>query len=818
MGDNIYTLFWQSQLESIVSAFSSGDLIFQIEVKELAKYGNRTQGYYSNFRITNGVLETPKSAHAPGRDLFAVLLGDSYFKEFAANKTIHVTITKNLILTMEVIDINAPDFFSEEDFIELSRFTKQTMDNNNPQHKATYEVLKNTYTKHEYWAREVQQKIFPNGSVQIRKRPTNQANKFEEYQWAKIYPDKVSLQYAALAFTIGIDTDYRFTVKIDTISLPEANIRRQAYLQVRGDYDNSAIVKHLPEDQVLDKGWKYLIDLTSDIILTLKPQYDSLLQSFLGNIQTSAIQPPLKNNIAMALNTILYGPPGTGKTYTMQSMCNKFIITKAVQTRQEFLEDLISKTTWWETIAAALMQLKASSVPDLEKHEFIQIKSKQSTTSNVKQMIWGSLQNRTDPSCEFVKFTDRREPYIFMKDEKSVWTILEDRVKNEAPEIIDFLTAVNNFKPATGSVQKNYRMVTFHQSFSYEDFIEGIKPIFDKDNVDDLQYEIAHGLFFQACNDAAKLAGYDNLNDCINDSKQERKKKIEAAPQYALFIDEVNRANVSAVFGELITLIEDDKRLGKENEIIDIILPYSKMKFGVPGNLYLIGTMNTADRSVEALDTALRRRFVFEEISPDPEVLSSYHLLHRLWYKHWFAELNEEDWNEWEKVEAEFGVMVGMNKDEAKYIALDKSFSQKGKEIEWVKANPIELFKGIVTFNNGIDLVKLLDTINLRLKALLTRDHIIGHAWLMNVYSLQDLQIAFKNKILPLLQEFFYNDFAKIGLVLGDAFVQQKPVGKSLFSNFKDSSELASDYEDKIIYTLTDPAHIDLDGFKSIYK
>lgn len=815
MGDNLYTLFWQSQLESIVNAFSAGNLIFQTKVKELVKYGNRTQGYYSNFRITNGVLETPKSAHAPGRDLFAVLSGDNYFKNFADNKTIHVTITKNLILTMEVIDINAPDFFSEEDFIEISRFTKQTMDNNNPQHKATYEVLKNTYAKHEYWAREVQQKIFPNGSVQIRKRPTNQANKFEEYQWAKIYPDKASLQYAALAFTIGIDTDYRFTIKIDTISLPEADSRRQAYLQLRGDYVNSAIVKHLPEDQVLDKGWKYLIDLTSDIILTLKPQYDSLLQSFRGNIKPAAIQQTLKNNITMALNTILYGPPGTGKTYTMQSMCNKFTITKAVQTREEFLEDLISKTTWWETIAAALMQLKASSVPNLEKHEFIQIKSKQSTTSNVKQMIWGSLQNRTDPSCEFVKFTDRREPYIFMKDEKSVWTILEDRVKNEAPEIINFLNAVKNFKPAAGSIKKNYRMVTFHQSFAYEDFVEGIKPVFDKDIADDLQYEITKGIFYQACNDAAKLAGYDNLIECINDTKGERRKKIGAAPSYALFIDEVNRANVSAVLGELITLIEEDKRLGKENEITDTILPYSKKEFGVPGNLYLVGTMNTADRSVEALDTALRRRFVFEEMIPQPALLHPKQLLCDFWNSDEHIEIDYDEWiKEPYKSRADaFYELIGISRELEEKILNNEDYTNEG--LDWL----IDDLEGVGDHEfTGIALEKMLQKINERLQAILTKDHTIGHAWLMNVYSLGDLQAAFKNKILPLLQEFFYNDYAKIGLVLGDGFVQQKKVGKSLFATFKDGNELASDYEDKIIYLLTDPADIDLDGFKSIYK
>jgi hypothetical protein len=217
----------------------------------------------------------------------------------------------------------------------------------------------------------------------------------------------------------------------------------------------------------------------------------------------------------------------------------------------------------------------------------------------------------------------------------------------------------------------------------------------------------------------------------------------EAKKNYVLIIDEINRGNVSAIFGELITLIEEDKRQGN-NEALEVMLPYSKEKFSVPSNLYLIGTMNTADRSVEALDTALRRRFVFEEMMAKPDLLS-----------------------------------------------------------------PID----------DVDVQLMLTTINNRLTALLTKDHTIGHAWLMNLDNVEDLQKAFKNKILPLLQEYFYNSYAKIGLVLGDEFFEERlKVNNRTFAKFKDANEIADDYNDKLIYRLKNAAKLTLEDFRSIYS
>lgn len=225
--------------------------------------------------------------------------------------------------------------------------------------------------------------------------------------------------------------------------------------------------------------------------------------------------------------------------------------------------------------------------------------------------------------------------------------------------------------------QQRVRFVTFHQSFSYEDFVEGIRAHIDEIS-GQIKYSVEPGIFKQICIDARK----------------------DHQP-YVLIIDEINRGNVSRIFGELITLIEESKREGS-SEALSVKLPYSKELFSVPKNVFLVGTMNTTDRSLAGLDIALRRRFVFHEMQPNPALL-----------EHLYIE--------------------------------------------------------------DINIGQLLRVMNQRIEVLLDRDHCIGHAYFMPLTTVEEqgshllrLESIFRNQIIPLLQEYFFEDWERIRWVLND--------------------------------------------------
>ena len=390
---------------------------------------------------------------------------------------------------------------------------------------------------------------------------------------------------------------------------------------------------------------------------------------------------------------------------------------------------------------------------------------------------------------------------------------------------------------------------TFHQSMSYEDFIEGIKPFTREDGA--ISYGVEPGVFKMLCNVAGSSSGkaiftplhakslsaetsgitaqqfsllvdayletlpvdseterssvilygvrkypfdvfknpnrssiivragdmrtplvisknelinvfngskqpmypsYENIlvNRIIELKSDDSDLQVEDIPEnynkdrvpHVLIIDEINRGNVSQVFGELITLIEPDKRAGNR-EALEVTLPYSKEKFSVPSNLYIIGTMNTADRSVEALDTALRRRFSFIEVTPEYSL---------------FEDAYFED----------------------------------------------------------ISLKTLLETINKRIEGLLDEDHAIGHSYFLRVTSGEtSLKQVFFNEIIPLLQEYFYGNYSRIELVIGKGFVKAIPVQQSDYATPSSDNE---EFNDHIRYTLVKEAQMDDLAFLSALR
>lgn len=521
------------------------------------------------------------------------------------------------------------------------------------------------------------------------------------------------------------------------------------------------------------------------------------------------------------LNQILYGPPGTGKTYKLNAIKNKFIDEEELLVDDSLTFDLAKDNAWWKIIAAILYARGPMKVPDLNDHPMIRAKHNPDKPTKANQIIWSQLQLHTQKNSEFVNHIRRHDPLIFDKDKDSNWSVDKQVIEKELIDVKSLADEIENINNQIGKArtQERFKFVTFHQSFTYEDFIEGIKPVLaaeeeESSSQDDIAYRIEKGVFYEACQESLRLAGYNSFKGCYEDSVENKREKFSKAKPYALFIDEINRGNVSSIFGELITLIEPDKRIGQDQEIW-VSLPYDKsVKFAVPPNLYIIGTMNTADRSVEALDTALRRRFAFEEIKPDPSLIESHFLLWRLWEKDWEYRWSDAKWIQHEKSLLN---LIGEKKDQKAYEALEK--------LDWNEGFEKNIFEGVVEFNK-LNLARLLKTINERIELLIDKDHTIGHSYFFSLIGSDDceeeLNSIFYNKIIPLLEEYFYGDFGKIGLVLGKGFVRDlSNKNHTVFADFDfEDKELLQDKKRFDIIDHREEENTDsfLEAVKSIYE
>jgi 5-methylcytosine-specific restriction protein B len=748
------------------------------------------------------------------------------------------------------------DYFTSDHFKLLNKWKGQKRDESNPEQNRAYDELKKAYAVTEAWANEVQRGLFPQGHVEIRRRPTSQANKFFPYNWARIYPSPDAPK--ELAYTVGISADKGFNVKIDTVGVPEGEPVRRAYLSIRGTDDKSSpFVATLAPDVGLAKtlaelsAWAisairgFTLRYT-DVVAKLelgqslsdedvlkhfdgKPAFKTLRASWpdetktlfcrlaravhdagldwwhideatqvrfgrkdpgseratavlglirgtraqkvwfprqLGTLVTRQLLPinaRLVEEVEAVLksergkldaelsadlerpglwpdqlrddpvdpgegspdddtghavasrqptNCIYYGPPGTGKTYEVTRLLKRkyeqaMTSVSNEEWRQQLITERVAVLTWWEGAAAALYDLGGSAkVRQLFEHPFVQaIAAAKGRGQNVTQTLWGTLQHHTVEESKTVNTRQRLSPAVFDKTADSVWQFAGDW-KDACADLIDIVKAYQAGPPSSGAVRR-YSFVTFHQSFGYEEFVEGLRPALGGETeAGEIKYEIRSGVFKDLC------------------------RRARSAPDqgFAIVIDEINRGNISKIFGELITLIEADKREGAENAL-SVTLPYSGETFSVPSNVDIIGTMNTADRSLALLDTALRRRFEFVPVMPDVR-------------------------------------------------------DEPGAPLAGLRVNVAE---------QVIDVPRMLEAINRRVEALYDRDHCIGHAYFTPLARVPDgderlvaLQQVFSTRIVPLLEEYFFEDWQKIRLVLAD---NQKPERARFVTESQDQEE-----------------------------
>ena len=426
------------------------------------------------------------------------------------------------------------------------------------------------------------------------------------------------------------------------------------------------------------------------------------------------------------LNQILYGPPGTGKTYTTVVKAIEILEERKVD-RSKNRDDL--KRKFDEYIQSGQIKF-VTFHQSYGYEEFVEgIKAKNDANGNLKYEVGDGVFKAL---CQIAK--KKNEITVKTKDDNKI--IDEENFK----ELYDsYVLTLPEY-----STSPSGKILTTQTGYDFYLYKNTTPSIVVRAKSGSTPMSVAYSKLKRVLFDGEEYAYPSYEPKIIDDMKLDIQKHTvdNSSKNYVLIIDEINRGNISKIFGELITLIEPSKRLGANDEII-VELPYSKEKFGVPSNLYIIGTMNTADRSIALMDTALRRRFEFVEMMPE-------------------------------------------------YDKLNK------------------------TIIEGINVGEMLKTINERIEYLYDRDHTIGHAYFMSLKDsadISELASIFKNKILPLLQEYFYDDWEKIRLVLGESqFIKEKKPANALFKS-------NTDYiNDKILYEIDKEAFYDEQNYLKIYN
>lgn len=309
----------------------------------------------------------------------------------------------------------------------------------------------------------------------------------------------------------------------------------------------------------------------------------------------------------LAKNIIYTGVAGTGKTYQLQQIAKQYTELLPVANADDLLKALVNPMNWLEVISLVFLDERKKGklllkVPEIMQHPFfLQKAALREGNENLSQTVWGTLQRFSHPNSLTVKQTSRASQSYFDKDDSSNWFLLADSL----PLLSDLQTKLDDYQAAIhGQFQPNYlqpklerfSFVSFHQAYGYEEFVEGIRPhIADNGQ---MSYRIESGAFLRLCQQA----------------------KHDPSHRYAMLIDEINRANVARVFGELMSLIEPTKRAG-QTDSLSVNLAYSRQPFSVPSNVDIYATMNSQDHSLAPLDMAFRRRFEFIECQPQPQLL-----------------------------------------------------------------------------------------------------------------------------------------------------------------------------------------------------
>lgn len=409
-------------------------------------------------------------------------------------------------------------------------------------------------------------------------------------------------------------------------------------------------------------------------------------------------------------NIIYTGVAGTGKTYRLLQIAKQYTDYLPKTENEDLLEQLLQGLSWREVLCLVFLDLRAEQqdllkVREIIDHPFFMTKAAQnSRDKNLDSTAWLELRRHSPTDSQTVSFDNRASQAYFDKDNSGAWYLLPESMvllEDLSQQLAEFQQAQRDSQANQNIAQQRFSMVSFHQAYGYEEFVEGIRPVMSgatpannsSSNQTQMSYAVQDGAFLKLCQRAAR-------------NPQQR---------YAILIDEINRANVSRVFGELLSLIEPDKRAGKPNAMT-VSLAYSGRAFSVPANVDIYATMNTQDHSLVPLDMALRRRFRFIDCPPQPDLLSTIY------------DSNDMD--------------TGMS---------------DGSEVD------------------TIDLSKLLTGLNRRIVQTLGVEAQLGHAFLFNVTQLEQLQKALVEQIIPQLAQAAGGQMTVLQYIFRD---EQQPTSK----------------------------------------